>query len=172
MKLSLPLIGALVALALVFCIELSAQQENEDQNLYELDLFTIDAEENIGCQAKKTLSGISIATDMRDMSTVTSVVTREFLDDNLVGDFNQAMDYSTSVRQTARSQITARRSFFTIRGFETSQILVNGVRANENIPENLIQRIEVVKGPNALYGESDPGGLINVITKQPLGEDL
>jgi iron complex outermembrane recepter protein len=165
------LINSLLVLTLVSSPEIFAQQNEPNSDLYELDMFTINVEDNTGYQATKTLSGIGVATDMRDMSTVTSIVTREFLDDNLVGDFNTAMDYSTSVRQTSRSQITARRSFFTIRGFETSQILVNGVRANEDIPDILIQQIEVVKGPNALYGESDPGGLINVITKQPLGED-
>lgn len=121
----------MLGISLAFDTTVTAQS-TENSDLYELDIFTIDAEENTGYSTKKTLSGIGVATDMMDMPTVTSVVSREFLDDNLGGDFNEAMDYSTSVRQTSRSQITARRSFFTIRGFETSQILVNSVRANED----------------------------------------
>lgn len=95
---------------------------------------------------------------MRDLPFNTNVITSEFLEDNLVGKFNEAMDYSTSVRQTTRSEIVARRPLYTVRGFTTREILINGIRANEDIPVNLVDRIEVVKGPNALYGESDPGG--------------
>ena len=34
----------------------------------------------------------------------------------------------------------------------------------------MIDRIEIVKGPNTLYGQSDPGGLINIISKRPMGK--
>ncbi|MFD2136441.1 TonB-dependent receptor plug domain-containing protein [Novosphingobium resinovorum] len=31
-----------------------------------------------------------------------------------------------------------------------------------------VERIEVLKGPaSVLYGRGDPGGLINIVTKQP-----
>jgi iron complex outermembrane receptor protein len=50
-------------------------------------------------------------------------------------------------------------------------ILVDGVTGGIFIPTQLIDRIEVVKGPNTLYGQSDPGGLINIITKTPKGVD-
>jgi len=143
----------------------------QEGDAYELNPFTVSAEGDNGYQAVQTISGIGVATDMRDLPFSTNVITSEFLEDNLVGKFNEAMDYTTSVRQTTRSEIVARRSLYTVRGFTTREILINGIRANEDIPTNLVERIEVVKGPNALYGESDPGGLINVILKHALAED-
>ena len=148
---------------------LSAQNENAP--VYDLNPFEVSVEQDNGYQAKQTMSGIGIATDMRDLPFTTNVITAEFLEDNLVGKFNEAMDYTTSVRQTQRSEIVARRSLYTVRGFTTREILINGIQANEDIPTNLVDRIEVVKGPNALYGESDPGGLINVMLKRALSED-
>jgi iron complex outermembrane recepter protein len=148
---------------------LSAQEDSAP--VYDLNPFEVNDELDNGYQAKQTMSGIGIATDMRDLPFNTNVITREFLEDNLVGKFNEAMDYSSSVRQTTRSEIVARRPLYTVRGFATREILINGIRANENIPANLVERIEVVKGPNALYGESDPGGLINVMLKQALAEN-
>jgi len=155
--------------ALVGASPISAQED--DAPVFDLNPFVVSDEQDNGYQAKETMSGIGVATDMRDLPFTTNVITSEFLEDNLVGKFNEALDYTSSVRQTSRSEIVARRPLFTIRGFATREILINGVRANEDIPANLVQRIEVVKGPNALYGESDPGGLINVILKQALSED-
>lgn len=46
---------------------------------------------------------------------------------------------------------------------------LNGVYGLEQIPSNMIDRIEVVRGGgSALYGASAIGGTINVITKEPL----
>ena len=155
---------------ILLCISgLSAQESNTP--VFDLNPFEVSEEEDNGYQAKETMSGIGIATDMRDLPFTTNVITADFIEDNLVGKFNEALDYSSSVRQTQRSEIVARRTLFTIRGFTTRQILINGIQANEDIPTNLVQRIEVVKGPNALYGESDPGGLINVMLKQAESED-
>ncbi len=162
-----PLFCGLVSLALIGAFEVNAQKDS----VYTLDPFSVSVEGDRGYQAAQTISGIGVATDMRDLPFNTNVITSEFLEDNLVGKFNEAMDYSTSVRQTTRSEIVARRPLYTVRGFTTREILINGIRANEDIPVNLVDRIEVVKGPNALYGESDPGGLINVMLKQALVDD-
>ena len=139
--------------------------------IVELSPFAVNARSEKGYRARESLTGAGITTDLNDMPIATSVINREFLQDSLVGQFNEALDYTTSVRQTSRSEIVARRSLFTVRGFQTPELMINGVRANENMPNNLIERIEVVKGPNALYGESDPGGLINVMLIQPLYQD-
>jgi len=67
-----------------------------------------------------------------------------------------------------------------IQGFDNNHILVllNGMkmigRVNGNldiaqIPSSEIERIEVVKGPSsALYGSQGMGGVINIITKDPI----
>lgn len=157
----------LLSLALFSAFELSAQ----DDNVYELNPFEVNSDQDRGYAATETISGIGVSMAMKDLPLTTNVITSEFLEDNLVGKFNEALDYSTSVRQTTRSEIVARRPLYTVRGFATRQILINGISSNEDMPTNLIDRIEVVKGPNALYGESDPGGLINVMLKRALSED-
>ena len=66
---------------------------------------------------------------------------------------------------------------FTIRGFQTSNILRNGLKdysgGNRSGQSQLgdIERIEVLRGPaSVLDGQGDPGGTINFVTKQPLSE--
>ncbi|BBC27145.1 TonB-dependent siderophore receptor [Pseudanabaena sp. ABRG5-3] len=65
----------------------------------------------------------------------------------------------------------------TIRGFVTDSfanipILRDGFRTYYNLsPQETanLERIEVLKGPaSVLYGQADPGGIINLVTKQPL----
>jgi len=63
---------------------------------------------------------------------------------------------------------------FAIRGFETNTTLQDGMRAGgeangrTSVDMANVDNVEVLKGPAAmLYGRLEPGGLINVVTKQP-----
>lgn len=64
----------------------------------------------------------------------------------------------------------------TIRGFASTAIFRDGARlpsADLNSVEETVhlERIEILKGPGAiLYGQMEPGGMVNQITKQPLTE--
>lgn len=67
-----------------------------------------------------------------------------------------------------------------IRGIDSGTlVLVNGIPSNfkntsslGNIPADLIDRVEIVKGAgSALYGPQAIGGVINVITKKPVGNE-
>jgi len=73
-----------------------------------------------------------------------------------------------------------------VRGFTQREVLVNGLRGNpygslEGDVNNLgfstsqfrltnVERVEVLKGPaSVLYGSSEPGGILNYVTKKPRG---
>ena len=69
----------------------------------------------------------------------------------------------------------------TLRG-RTTQVLIDGVPIRSNFiaqPRDLrsidpaaVERIEVVRGPSAIYGDGGTGGVINIITRQPTEERL
>lgn len=67
-----------------------------------------------------------------------------------------------------------RENTFIIRGFEGAPVLRDGFRLESfggiMDPEIYgLERIEVLKGPDSiLYGEANPGGLINLVSKRPL----
>jgi iron complex outermembrane receptor protein len=100
------------------------------------------------------------------------VVPHEVLKDQVVTNIKDALENVSSV-QTAQSQ-SGSQVFNRIRGFVTPRMFRNGLLAVS--PGNLldigtsnIERIEVMKGPDSmLYGRSDPGGLINIVTKRPV----
>ena len=138
--------------------------------MYELNPFQVAPTE--GYAATSTISGTGLNTPLANVPMSINVITSEFLDDSLTADFVEALDYNSSITQTGRdSKSGPRPSSFSIRGFTNRNLLVDGVTGGLTIPTELIDRIEVVKGPNTLYGQSDPGGLINVITKTPQAVD-
>lgn len=60
-----------------------------------------------------------------------------------------------------------------IRGFNVGNTFWNGFRLRGQGPSVLasVEQIEVLKGPGSvLYGRQEPGGLVNLITKQPQAE--
>lgn len=69
----------------------------------------------------------------------------------------------------------------TLRG-RTAAVLIDGVPQNtnarsfdrelRNIDPSAIERIEVVRGPSAIYGGDSTGGLINIITRQPTEDEF
>lgn len=75
--------------------------------------------------------------------------------------------------------VGGRGSAFNIRGFGTINnpvpLMRDGYRIYNNfqsIPEVFnLERVEVLKGPaSILYGQAEPGGIINLVSKRPLAE--
>ncbi|MBQ4834118.1 TonB-dependent receptor [Pseudoalteromonas sp. MMG010] len=78
---------------------------------------------------------------------------------------------------TAGSQ-QRNREVFNLRGFELSSgtgYLRDGHQhwSHYQQPIEILQQVEVIKGPSSiLYGQSGPGGLVNMVTKKPTAQTL
>jgi iron complex outermembrane recepter protein len=64
---------------------------------------------------------------------------------------------------------------FAIRGFDNAPILRDGFRlyGSDSLEPEVanLEQIEILKGPaSILYGQVEPGGIINLVSKQPLSE--
>lgn len=63
---------------------------------------------------------------------------------------------------------------FNIRGFDSFNIFRDGLKIGFSVAQTYdtsnIQDIQVLKGPASfIFGRADPGGVINILTKKPLG---
>ncbi len=111
-------------------------------------------------------------TDTPIMQTPVSVqvVPQQVLQDQQVVLIEQALQNVSGVYTIGNSGL---QNVFTIRGFLANEYYLDGVRVNtvSGTPQRDladIQQIEVLKGPaSILYGRLEPGGLINLVTKQP-----
>ena len=140
-------------------------------NVVILEPFDVNATGTRRYVAPNSISGTAMNALLKDVPMTINVVTSDFLEDSLVGSFERALDYNSSIVQTTRSENSNRVGLMSIRGFRNRNLLLDGVLASDFLPTQLIERIEVVKGPNTLYGQSDPGGLVNVISKRPRGQN-
>ncbi len=105
-------------------------------------------------------------------------ISAETLNNEGITRFLDALDFSpTIVRQNASGGLF---DSFAVRGFSGDEnnptgYLINGFNTrgySGNRSTVNIQTIEVMKGPgSALYGQGEPGGTINVITKKPQFEE-
>ncbi len=97
-----------------------------------------------------------------------STITKELIGDKMELTLKDAVDEVAGVNQYSGYDE------YTIRGFRAENARdINGLRGyNTTYTSSMlvnIERIEVIKGPTAtLYGNCDPGGTINLVTKKPL----
>lgn len=121
-----------------------------------------------------TSSATRIPVPIHDTPRSIDVVTREVLDDQKVIRFSDALRNVSGVSQSNNQG--GQSGQFMIRGFVSGlNVFKNGFRDDDVFGTRTqrdvinLERIEVVKGPPSyLYGRSDPGGIINQITKAPL----
>lgn len=120
---------------------------------------------------KKSVSATKTDTPLIETPVSVQVVPRAVMDDQKAPRIVEALENVSGVRpQSSLGSSTG----FIIRGFRTSTVYRNSLLPlpsafrTEYDTANL-ESIEVLKGPAAmLYGRTEPGGLINVITKKPL----
>ncbi|MBE9201706.1 MULTISPECIES: TonB-dependent siderophore receptor [unclassified Nodularia (in: cyanobacteria)] len=111
-------------------------------------------------------------TPIRDVPASIQVVPRQVIEDQQVTRLDEALRNVSGVTSDNFAGIFPN---FTIRGFRNAPILRDGFRqygSFQVLPEiTNLESIEVLKGPaSILYGDIDPGGLINAVSKKPLSE--
>jgi iron complex outermembrane receptor protein len=125
-----------------------------------------------------SLVGTRTSTDLLDVPQSISTVTKELMEDR------QAYRLTEVVKNVAGVAQYSHYDDFTIRGFrngyESGFRLLNGLRSGFSYGNAFTQapltvnleRVEVLKGPGAaLFGDINPGGTINMVTKKPLAVD-
>ncbi len=99
-------------------------------------------------------------------------VSRQALEDTGAENLADAYEYLAGISRD-NTQGGLQGDEYLARGFGTDNILFNGNRTSSasTLDTANVERVEALRGPTAaLFGKGDPGGLINVVTKQPLSE--
>lgn len=119
-------------------------------------------------------SASRIPVPVQEMPRSVETVTKEVIEDQKVIRMNEALRNASGTYQSSTQG--GQGGTFTIRGFASDlNVFKNGFRDDSTFSSRAqrdiinLETIEVVKGPPSyLYGRSDPGGVINQITKAPL----
>ena len=103
-----------------------------------------------------------------DIPQSVSSITKELIADKMAFHVKDVISGAAGVNQYSGYDE------YTIRGFRAENARnINGLRGHNTTYTNSmlvnIERVEIIKGPTStLYGNGDPGGAVNLVTKKPL----
>ncbi|NWJ51069.1 MAG: TonB-dependent receptor [Bacteroidetes bacterium] len=109
-------------------------------------------------------------TALKDIPLAISTVTKELINDKMQLHLTNALENVSGVTHYSGYEE------YNIRGMHAENpCLINGLRTfNTSLTSPMllnVEKVEVIKGPaSVLYSNTDPGGLINLVTKKPLPE--
>lgn len=158
---------------------LSSDKDVADMDIAELvevkvSPFDVSTQLDQGYHASNSVSGSRFDAPIRELPFAVQAFTESFIDDQKPRDIFDIARYSPGV--TYRSNdFNEGNANLAIRGFAVGslaggniQTLRDGVHGPSIFDFTNIDRVEVVKGPASfLYGQVAPGGIVNVITKNP-----
>ena len=142
---------------------------NPDETV-ELPAFSVQSARANAYRATDSLSAARTSGALIDTPATVNVITRDFLEDIGANSMLDATQYVSGIangRLGGANGIAERQS---IRGFENDGRTIDNFSAGfqANLDPALYERIEIVKGPNAILAPTGtPGGSLNVITKSP-----
>lgn len=129
-----------------------------------------------GYVAKNSTIGTKTDTPLSETAQSISVITREQMEARGVQSLDEALAYTPGVSAGIWGKDGRGNSTIKIRGFGSGvrSTFTDGLRAPygswsaANTDTYAFERIEILRGPaSVLYGFSNPGGLINQVTKRP-----
>jgi iron complex outermembrane recepter protein len=136
-------------------------------DVVKLSEFNVSAQADRGYVASETMTGSRVATKIVDLPYQVNVLTSEFLHDFAV--FELA-DNVTFIGGFTNLDIGGG---FSLRGFGATSQLRDGFYRLGRYGSSNVDRIEIIKGPNAaIYGRTSPGGMMNMISKAPKKQEM
>ena len=163
-------------LGLILPAQLVAQTDKGEEELVVLTPFEVTADEDRGYASLYTLGGSRINTSLDKIPTSVLVLNQEFLQDIMPLEVTDAVEWVSGAVKGS----TPRNNQMIIRGFNIGVILDfrdgiqqrTSAKGSSHVNPFVLQRVEVIKGPaGVLFGTHNIGGIVNLVSKQPLAEN-
>jgi outer membrane receptor protein involved in Fe transport len=141
---------------------------DEDEEVVQLSVFEVSETATAGYLPTSSVvaSGFAIE-NVKNPINVASL-SNEFVDDLKFDDLADAVGYISNAQKSPSTDGSFHGSRMQVRGFETSWFNRNGVRRYVINGTDNLDRLEVIKGPAAVFfGQASPGGVVNYVTKRP-----
>lgn len=140
----------------------SAPSNSAADEVVQLSPFTVSSKDDTGYIASESVTGSRVAVKIKDLPYNVNVITSEFLVDFASLEIGDDLAYTSSLNGLDQG------GGYNVRGYGATTMLRNGFFRLGLVDRVNVDRIEVIKGPSAaIYGQTTPGGLINIITKRP-----
>lgn len=138
-----------------------------NQEVIQLSAFQVTTSADKGYRAGNSVSATRIDVPIKDLPFSVNAFTEQFITDIGARDLYDIVRYAPGVTSAGR-EFNAGNTRFNIRGFDQLTPQRNGFVGTAYVDTVNVQRVEIVKGPaSILYGQIQPGGTVNYITKLP-----
>jgi outer membrane receptor protein involved in Fe transport len=152
----------------------SAAPAEAEPGVVVLSAFEVSSEKDFGYLKTNAATATRIGMEIQKVPMAVSVISRDFLDDTNSRSLMDLLRYTASASGDTRYAMrrpgneATPQGAFTLRGFAVNTLMRNGTFRYISYNMDSVDRIEVVKGPAAVFfGQGYPGGVVNYITKQP-----
>lgn len=134
--------------------------------IVQLSPFTVSTETVGRYAATEATSGSRVRIALMDSPQSITVVTRELFDDIGATRLLDAAKYAAGISESTIPNAQDRTN---IRGFQTDGATIDGFNffSFSNVDPVIVDRLEIVKGPNAILSPQIAQGTINVVTRRP-----
>ena len=145
-----------------------------DSAIVELSPFEVAVDKDVGYAARETLAGTRFKSELKDVPSQISIMTREFLDDIASVSVEDAFRYSLNVENTTEFTsatnagadfnvgVLNTRSANRIRGLNSPGVTHDFFRTFVLQDTYNTERVSFSSGPNAiLFGNGNPGGIVD-----------
>lgn len=128
-----------------------------------------------GYVATRTAAGTKTDTALVEAPRSISVATRQQMDDRKVQNLDDAVRYMPGITASSYGSDT-RADWLRVRGFEPTQFLdglplPKGVYAMPKQETWNLDRLALLRGPaSSVYGQTPPGGLLDMVSRRPSAE--
>ncbi|MDH1976719.1 TonB-dependent siderophore receptor [Aliarcobacter butzleri] len=152
----------------------SALFAQEEQNTTLLETITVSGTSNSNYQSDEKANLNRTKMSKEDMAKSIQTFNQNFIEDAQLQNIDDVITMSSNTIYTGSSH--GRANQISMRGFSGVPILLDGMKITNKIARPEIfayESIEILKGPDSLqYGESSPGGLVNLVKKKPTKNSL
>lgn len=154
--------------ALVTLATAHAAVANDTADVSERDTVVV-----TGVREKGTGSGTKTDTPLMETPQTITVIDADELQRRNARSINQSLTYVAGVAPNQRGGTVTRYDQLYLRGFAPGLYLdgmrlIAGPYSTPQVDFNRVDQVDIVKGPaSVLYGNSTPGGLVNLSSKRP-----
>lgn len=138
--------------------------------------IVVTGEQDEGYNPSNSSTATGTDTPLRDTPFSIQVIPEAVLEDRNVVELGDVLETATSVVSVSGRGTSVFGPGFLIRGFPVNEgVFRDGIPTASLAPlsSNDVERIEILRGPaSVLFGQGEPGGIINLVSERPLSESV
>lgn len=160
-------------LSIKLCALLLASNSLFAQETTQLEEITVSEKAGTTYQSEEKVKLNRTNIDINNTAKSIQIFNKTFIEDAQLQNIEDIIEMSSNTVYTGDSH--GRTNQISMRGFSNVPILIDGLKVTNKLAHPEVynfEAVEIQKGPDSLqYGESSPGGIVNLVKKKPQKEN-